>query len=726
MDRNTVVERYDIVNPEKVDAVLRTYQDIDAARLLSMAAEGSDGIVSIALDSVRREIVKRGKDAVLTLPETAYGLPVIFAWKGLEELSLGAAEELLVSLGPASSSSISDGLSAGESAMYAAEIIESIQYLRGKGRGFIPDRVLRSLGLNLVDGTIPCTVVLLGGHVSGEDVQTLARSVQSRGMIGIAAGDYPFLLEREGVAVGLERMMYTVGIFTGIIHALNFAVRVGLTFGNLKSGESERLTEYLSKRLKVFTVQTGPLSCLDAAMAFAALKHGACIVTDQNLPEIPGAVRVCKDHAEMVQVGVEERGVEIKTQPIELSVGYGPAFEGEIIRKPETYIEAGGARSPAFELLSSKSENEVEDGRATLIGKEIDSFPAGSLIPMAVTVEVYGRDMHDDLEPVMERRFHSAINFAEGVWHAGQRNNDWFRISRTAVSRGFKFIDIARILIHRIKEEFGQIVTRVQAEVITDPAEMEKRLPEALAAYAKRDERMKGLKDDKVDRFYTCTMCQSFAPTHTCVITPERLGLCGAINWLDAKAGSEISPNGPNRPVDMGQLIDSEKGEWAGVDDVIRASSNGTIEKVCMYSLMDSPMTSCGCFEVIVAMTVDMQAVVLVDRDYPGMTPVGMKFSTLAGSIGGGRQTPGFMGIGKKYISSEKFMSAEGGVLRIAWMPKHLKTMIGDDFKRRCVAVGAPDLMDKIADETVTDSAEGLMEWMAKVDHPAIKMDPLL
>ncbi|MCL2786647.1 MAG: hypothetical protein FWD81_05470, partial [Methanomassiliicoccaceae archaeon] len=238
--------------------------------------------------------------------------------------------------------------------------------------------------------------------------------------------------------------------------------------------------------------------------------------------------------------------------------------------------------------------------------------------------------------------------------------------------------------------------------------------------------RLRGLTDDSVDVFYTCTMCQSFAPDHVCIVAPERLGLCGAINWLDAKASNGLSPNGPNAPVAKGDVLSGDKGEWKGTNDIVRMQSHGNIERMCMYSLMDSPMTSCGCFEVIVAMTADMQAVVLVDRDHTGMTPVGMKFSTLAGSIGGGRQTPGFMGIGKRYITSRKFIAAEGGLVRVAWMPKRLKESLADDIRRIGASMGAPDLYDKIADETVTEDAEGLMTWMAEKGHPAATMPPLM
>ena len=726
MDRNEIRSMYGIKDDALLDRTLKTYHEIDVPRLLSMAADGSNAIVEMAKGLVDDAMATHGADAELVYPETGYGLPAIFAWKGIENLTLEKAKEFLDSLPTAGESSVEDGMVAGENAMYAADIIEAIAYLNGKGNGFIPDRVLRALGLPLVDDTIPGAVVFLGGHVSGEDVSAMIRSVQGKGMVAIASGDYPALIQRQGIEMGLDRMLYPVGMFTGTVHALNFAVRAALTFGNVAGGDAERLSDYLKKRPKVFVIQTGPLCALDAAFAFAALKHSACIVTDQNLPEIPGAVKVCKDHLSSIQTGIEERGIVINVEPIELPVPYGLSFEGELIRKPDTYVEAGGTRSTAFEVLLSKDEDSIEDGSIKMIGKEIDDFEAGSIIPLAMIVEVYGKDMHDDLEPVIERRFHSSINFAQGVWHAGQRDSDWVRISNKAKEAGFKLADLGKILVHKVKEEFGGIATRVQATIITDESEIQRRMPEAKEAYDRRDERMKGLKDDLVDDFYTCTMCQSFAPAHICIVSPERIGLCGAINWLDAKAGHEISPNGPNQPLKKEDAIDIDKGEFRGINDMISSASHGDIERICMYSLMDAPMTSCGCFEVIAAMTVDMQAVVLVDRDFPGMTPVGMKFSTLAGSIGGGRQTPGFMGIGRKYITSEKFISAEGGIARIAWMPKHLKDLIKEQFQRRCEDIGMPDLWNKIADETITDDAEGLMAWMAQVEHPALTMDPLL
>jgi acetyl-CoA synthase len=107
------------------------------------------------------------------------------------------------------------------------------------------------------------------------------------------------------------------------------------------------------------------------------------------------------------------------------------------------------------------------------------------------------------------------------------------------------------------------------------------------------------------------------------------------------------------------------------------------------------------------------------------MTPAGMKFSTLAGTVGGGTQNPGFAGIGVTFITSSKFLFADGGIKRIVWMTKNLKERIAEDFKIRCEEAGVPDFLDQIADESVAEDSEKLMEFLSGVKHPALEMDPM-
>jgi len=277
----------------------------------------------------------------------------------------------------------------------------------------------------------------------------------------------------------------------------------------------------------------------------------------------------------------------------------------------------------------------------------------------------------------------------------------------------------------RFHGDFGAIVDKVQVTIYTDPEDVKKWRETARAAYEQRDERVAGMTDDDVDVFYSCTLCQSFAPNHLCVITPQRLGLCGAYNWLDGKASHEISPTGHNQPIPKGETINAETGEWKDINDYVYAKSNQSVPNVTMYSLMQSPMTSCGCFECIVALLPLCNGVMVVNREYSGMTPSGMKFSTLAGTVGGGNQMPGFIGVGRQYLSSQKFISAEGGFRRIVWMPKELKDIVGPALSKLAEAEGEAGFLDKIADESVGETEEQIMEFMAQAGHPALTMDPI-
>jgi acetyl-CoA synthase len=102
-----------------------------------------------------------------------------------------------------------------------------------------------------------------------------------------------------------------------------------------------------------------------------------------------------------------------------------------------------------------------------------------------------------------------------------------------------------------------------------------------------------------------------------------------------------------------------------------------------------------------------------------------MTFSTLAGIAGGGLQTPGVMGVGKFYLTSPKFISADGGFKRVVWMSTYLKQSMAEEFKVVTEREGDPDLIHKIADETVCTDVEGLLVHLEAVGHPALTMDPM-
>jgi CO dehydrogenase/acetyl-CoA synthase beta subunit len=108
------------------------------------------------------------------------------------------------------------------------------------------------------------------------------------------------------------------------------------------------------------------------------------------------------------------------------------------------------------------------------------------------------------------------------------------------------------------------------------------------------------------------------------------------------------------------------------------------------------------------------------------MTPSGMTFSTLAGTIGGGAQTPGFAGISKIFILSDRFLQGEGGIERLVWMPSQLREELGDRLKKKLDERALSSLFAAIADETKAATIEELVAFLTEANHPALSMKPLL
>ncbi|MDZ4064214.1 MAG: CO dehydrogenase/CO-methylating acetyl-CoA synthase complex subunit beta, partial [Coriobacteriia bacterium] len=470
-----------------------------------------------------------------------------------------------------------------------------------------------------------------------------------------------------------------------------------MAFGGVQPGDYERILKYNKNRVFAFVLAMGEVTDEWYATAAGAISYGFPTISTSDIPQILPTGVCTYEHVvsnvsceELVQRAIEVRGLKIKVIDIPIPVPFGPAFEGERVRKEDTHVEVGGQRSPAFEWLRGRDSSEVEDGRIELLGPDVADVEEGSLLPFGIVVDVFGRKMQEDFESVLERQFHHLMNFAEGVLHMGQRDMIWVRISKKAKAAGFSFKHLGEILRAKLLDEFAAIVDKVQVTIYTDETEVLAIREQALASYETRDERMAGLTDEAVDVFYSCSLCQSFAPNHICVVTPQRLGLCGAYNWLDAKASNELNPVGPNQPILKGECLDEVAGQWSGVNAFIREKSGGAVERMSCYSLLVDPMTSCGCFMCIIALMPMCNGVMIVNREHAGMTPSGMKFSTLAGMVGGGVQAPGFMGIGRGYIASKKFLAAEGGLSRVVWMPSELKEAMRATLADRLEEIGDP------------------------------------
>jgi acetyl-CoA synthase len=715
---------------------------------------GAHQIYQQAKDYLDKALKEKGPTQKIGFPETAFYLPMANALLGAKVETLKDASPILEhakSLLPKEPSDkvwlpyLGDALNAGMSTLFCEEIIVALRYLYKEEPqkdciGFFTDTIMRQLGIQLVDGRMPGFAAILGAAPDNQTALAIVRELQERNILVFVGSNVngrsiiDQLIE-ENVQMGWDNYIVPYGRDTiSGIFPLNWAIRSALTFGGIKPGQAQKCLLYAKERVFAFGLVLGALDDIKYATGAGAINMGFPIIADTDIPEIkPSGITVYEalvkelDHKKIVPRGIEVRGVKVKVTSIPIPVSYAAAFEGERVRKEQLYVEFGGKASNSFEYLTMKKSEEVQDGKVELFGPDIDQLKEDEkAMPLAIIAEVAGRKMQKDFEPILERQIHRFVNYAMGLMHIGQRDMNWIRISRDAFNKGFRLKHIGVILHAMLHQEYNAIIDKVQVNIYTKLCDVEKLLPQAKKVFDERDERISGMTDESVDTFYSCTLCQSFAPNHVCMITAERLGLCGAYSWLDGKASYEITPTGPNQPVLKGELLDKKLGQWKNINDFVYQKSNKTIEKVSMYSLMDSPQSSCGCFECIVAIIPEANGIMIVHRDYPGMTPCGMSFTTLAGSVGGGVQTPGFLGVGKLYIVSKKFILAEGGLKRVVWMPKELKELLGDKLKKRAQEVGVPDLAEKIADETQAATSEELMDFLQKIKHPALEMEPLI
>lgn len=705
-------------------------------KLFQRAYNGAIIATSYAEILLSKAIRKYGEDQPVGYPDTAYYLPVISSLSGEKVTKLGELPPILNRMRCQIKEELTfeNARLYGESTAYAAEIIEALRYLNGAQphvppwTGYLTDPILRKFGIQLVDWTIPGQAVIVGKARTSEAAAKIVQELQGKGMMIFLVNEVIEQLLEQNMKLGVDYIAFPLGNFTQVIHAVNYALRAGMAFGGIAPGLREQHRDYQHRRVRAFVLHLGEIDDVQVAAHFAAIFLGFPVICDTELEEqIPDWYVSHTNYDTIVKYAMELRGIKLKTLEIPVPITIGPAFEGETIRKGDMYVEMGGGRTTAFELVQMVGENEIEDGKITVIGPDLDQVEEGAKLPLGIMVKIYGRKMQEDFEGVLERRIHYFINYGEGLWHVAQRDICWLRISKEAVAKGFRIKHYGDILIAKFKDEFPAIVDRVEVTLITDQAKVEEMIKVARERYAARDARLKGLTDEAVDELYSCILCQSFAPNHVCVVAPERVGLCGAVSWLDAKASYEIDPNGPNRPIKKEGVIDAEKGMWQSVNEYVYTASNRSIEEVNLYTLMDRPMTSCGCFEAILAIVPEANGLMVTTREHSGETPCGMTFSTLAGSVGGGVQAPGFMGIGRSYMLSRKFLKADGGLGRIVWMPKELKEFLGEDLRKRAEEEGlGADFVDKIADETVGTTAEEILPFLEEKGHPALTMDPLM
>jgi acetyl-CoA synthase len=605
--------------------------------------------------------------------------------------------------------------------------------------GAADDTVFRKRGVEFVDGSAPGFAAIVGAAPDPEIAKMIVEDYQRRSLYIFCAANQngTTVIEQlieAGVQVGWNTRIVPFGPdISSAIFALGFANRAAMAFGGVQPGDHKRMLLYNKNRIFAFVNALGDVNAEWAAAAAGCVNWGFPTLADTDIPEIlPTGICTYEHvvanvaHDQMVQRSVEVRGLKVTVSQIDIPCSFGPAYEGERVRGADLYCQMGGGKTQATELVKMAEMNDIEDAKVTVVGKDISDIEERGTLPLGIYVQVAGREMQPDFEPILERQIHHLINYIQGVMHIGQRDIAWIRVGKAAKEKGFTLKDIGVVLHAKFHQDFGKILDKVQVTLYTNKEDVDKLTKTARAEYKFRDERVEKMTDEDVETYYSCTLCQSFAPTHVCTVSPERTGLCGAYNWMDCKASFEINPTGPNQPIEKGECIDPVLGQWKGVNAFVSQASRGAVTHYNFYSMVIDPMTTCGCCECIAAMLPACNGVMTVNRDYIGETPCGMKFTTLAGVMGGGASSPGFVGHSKFNITQRKFIKGDGGLLRMVWMPKILKEEIKERIERIGKEMGCPNLYDMIADETVGITEEEILPFLQEKGHPALTMDPIV
>ncbi|MBF0201159.1 MAG: CO dehydrogenase/CO-methylating acetyl-CoA synthase complex subunit beta [Desulfamplus sp.] len=735
------------------------------SKLIAFAAiQGGYKVVSEVEGLYRNTLKAYNADTKVEFPNTGYYLPVIYSLTGLKVTNLEdlkkplefargllpphvKGKNHLPYLGPL--------LDAGMAGIIAYEIKEALRAVtdpdfyyphedpdleNGKiWTGPADDTILRKRGVEFVDGSAPGFAAVVGAAPSPEIAKMIVEDYQKKSLYIFCAANHngQTVIEQlieAGVQVGWNTRIVPFGPdISSAVFALGFANRAAMAFGGVQPGDYKTILKYNKDRIFAFVNALGDIGTEWGVAAAGCVNWGFPTLADTDIPEIlPTGICTYEHvlanirHDEICQKSIETRGLKVNVTEIAIPCAFGPAFEGERVRGADLYAQCGGGKTQCTELVKMAQMNEIEDGKVIVDGPDLGDLKEGDTFPLGIYVQIAGREFQEDFEPIMERQIHHLVNYIQGVMHIGQRDISWVRISKAAIDKGFTLKDIGVVLHAKFHQDFKKIVDKVQVTLYTKPEDVDKMTARARAEYGTRDARVDNMRDEDVEIYYSCTLCQSFAPSHVCTVSPERTGLCGAYNWMDCRASFEINPTGPNQPIEKGECIDPKLGQWKGVNEFVSKASRGAVTHYNFYSMVIDPMTTCGCCECIAAMLPSCNGVMTVGRDYAGETPCGMKFTTLAGVMGGGASSPGFVGHSKHNITQGKFILGDGGLLRMVWMPKMLKEELKDRIDARGKEMGVPDLYDKIADETVGITEEEILPFLQEKGHPALSMDPII
>jgi len=497
--------------------------------ICSAAIRGAYKIVGIAEAKQAEALKKWGPDQEIGFPNTTYYLPIIYGILGIPVKTLADARVILDKCNELLPPLVNDNvwlpylapaLDAGMATFFAEEIIEAIRYLEEPGcyteeedptadniwLGAADDVIMRKRGVEFVDGSAPGFAAILGAAPSPEIAAKIAIELQEKNLYVFMVSDHDGknmseqLLSAD-VQVGWPTRLVSFGpSYTAAVFAMGFATRVAMSFGGVKPGAFRENLMYNKERVFAFAMPLGTVTDEWYANAAGAINWGFPTIADTPIPEVlPTGICTYEHvvsnipHDEIVAKAIEVRGLKVTISKVDIPMSYGPAFEGERIRKDDLFFECGGGRTLGVELTVSKDMSEVEDGHIEMIGPDLDQVKEGDKLPFGMIVEVAGRQMQPDFEPILERQIHHLVNYVQGIMHIGQRNIMWIRVGKAAVEKGFLLKHIGKVMHAKYHQEFGNIVDKVQVKIYTEEEKVKEVMALAKDVYSKRDRRVEGM-----------------------------------------------------------------------------------------------------------------------------------------------------------------------------------------------------------------------------------------
>src|SRR5512136_1012339 len=382
--------------------------------IATRALRGANLIVQEFDALLGKALQELGPDKPIQFTNTAYFLPTILGYTGMEVSTVGGLKPvldhcrtLLQSLPPEKTwlPYLGETLDAGVATLLAEEAVMGIRFAYGSEpqkmpglqltgssapadgylNGPIDDIQLRSWGIQLVDGRMPGFAAIIGCARTNRAAVEIVRQLQQRNILIFLSGNVNgrsiiHQLMEEGVEMGYDTYIVPFGTDTlSAIYALGFATRSALTFGGLKGGQARDILLYNKARVFAFVLALGEVDDLKYATAAGAISYGFPVIADTVIPQILPTGVTSYEHVismpfdeiegkddleraeKLVQKAIEVRGVKIKMTEVPIPVAYGSAFEGERVRKADMRVEFGGKNSRCFEYLRMRKMEEVED-----------------------------------------------------------------------------------------------------------------------------------------------------------------------------------------------------------------------------------------------------------------------------------------------------------------------------------------------------------------------------